>query len=524
MSIGLPQSRSYVAGLLAGVFGCLLLWSIAWRFLDHLPLYDELLHFFAARGLRDHGALTIANGSYERAWAFTWVVAAAIGTLGDTLAAARIPSLLASAALLMLMAIWVTRRVDVVAGVAATVVLCLLPATLDLAVFIRFYSLHALLVFAASVALYESVAPERGSRKRIALVVSAAALLLIALHLQITTLIACGAVVMGVGGVLLLDHWTIALSIVRRYPVWTTGGAVAAIVGGAFALTFLGIVDALREAPMWASWAASRPQFYLIALGREAPLLWPLFPAAVVAALFAQRRLTIFCVVAFSSALAVHSVAASKAMRYAYYALPFLCVIWGCALSGVYAFATRLEMRLPVLGSRTAAPLALFIVAIVLALSQEGQQVARLVLGRPATDRPGTYDGETDWSPAVPALQALVSSADRVVTSNSMKALYYFGRYDYELSASIVLETSTGEEFGLDERTGMRAIGTAQSMAQVLGMPGRTVVILEEEKIDNPVGAPADAVQTIAARCSILVVPAAAGIRAWTCPANTSSQ
>jgi hypothetical protein len=104
-----------------------------------------------------------------------------------------------------------------------------------------------------------------------------------------------------------------------------------------------------------------------------------------------------------------------------------------------------------------------------------------------------------------------------------MKALYYFGRYDYDLSATIVPETQSGQEFGLDERTGRHAISTAQSIAQVLGMPGTTIVILEEMRLGIPAGVHADAVDTIAARCSVVVVPPAAGLRAWSCP-NVSSQ
>jgi hypothetical protein len=141
-----------------------------------------------------------------------------------------------------------------------------------------------------------------------------------------------------------------------------------------------GIIHALGV-PLWASWAANRPQYYLIELGRATPLLWPLSPVAALVAYFANRRITIFRVVVLLFALAVHSAAASKAIRYVYYALPFLCVIWGCALSGLYALASRVEMRSPVLGGRVAAPLALLVATVVLALSQS-QQVARLALGR----------------------------------------------------------------------------------------------------------------------------------------------
>jgi hypothetical protein len=307
---------------------------------------------------------------------------------------------------------------------------------------------------------------------------------------------------------------------VRRYPLATVGGAILVVSSGLFGLYRLGFIDALREVPLWASWAADRPHYYLIEFARDLPLLWPLFPVAVFVAIAAHRRIAVFCIVVLLFALVVHSIAAAKSMRYVYYALPFFCVIWGCALSGLYAYASRFEIRLGALGARTAAPLLLLAAAVVVVLSQEGQRTARLVLARNSAAQV-LYAGETDWSSAVATLAPLVASADRVVTSNSMKALYYFGRYDYELNASIVIETSTGEEFGLDERTGRRAIGTAQSIASVLEMPGTTVLILEQEKLDVAVGVPADAVAAIAARCSVLAVPAAAGVRAWQCPSVT---
>ncbi len=513
------QSRSYAAGVSAGALGCALLLAMAWRMIDHLPQYDELFHFLAARGIRDHGMPVIADGIYERAVWFTWLVTVAIKTFGDSLVAARVPSLLASAGSLMLMTIWVTRRVDVLAGATAAIVFCLLPATLDLAVFIRFYTVHALLVMGMSIALYEAAAPQRTLGHRIGLAVVAAALLFLAMHFQVTTLIALAAVAAAVSSVLLLDHWKIAMRFFGRHPGWIAASAVVAIVCGSLALSGFGVVDEFRKAPLWASPSANRPQYYLLEMARDTPLLWPMFPVAVLIALFfGNRRLTSFCVVVFLFALSMHSIAAAKTMRYVYYALPFLCVVWGCALSGLYAVLTRVEMRSAELSSRKVASLALLVAAAVLALSQEGQLVARIVVGKLTTDPKAYYDGETDWSPAVPTLQPLLSSANRVVTSNAMKALYYFGRYDYDLNATIVPETQSREEFGLDERTGRHAISTAQSTAQVLGMPGTTLVILEEMRLGNPVGVPADTVETIATRCSVVAVPPAAGLKAWSCP------
>jgi hypothetical protein len=368
-----------------------------------------------------------------------------------------------------------------------------------------------------SISLYEAAAPERTLRQRIWLAVSAAALLILAMHFQVTTLIAFAAVAAAVGAILRREYWNIAVRFVRRHPVWTTATGVVAVVGGSLAATELGMVNDFLTAPLWASPSAHRPQYYLLEIALEAPLFWPMFPVAVLIALvFGNRRLTNFCVVVLLFALVLHSIAAAKSMRYIYYALPFLCVIWGCALSGLYSALARIKTRATGLGN--VAPLALLVAAVVLALSQEGQRAARLVFGKLPADPKTNYNGETDWSPAVPTLLPLLSSANRVVTSNAMKALYYFGRYDYDLNATIVPETVDGQEFGLDERTGRHAISTARSTAQVLEMPGTTVVVLEEMRLGNPAGVSADALETISERCSVVVVPAASGLRAWSCP------
>src|SRR5690606_17000396 len=137
-------------------------------------------------------------------------------------------------------------------------------------------------------------------------------------------------------------------------------------------------------------------------------------------------------------------------MRYLYYALPFFCVVWGIALAGLHRFALERAGTGPH-GARAASAGAgvIALALVVTALSQEGRRAARLVLGRATTEQALSYAGEADWASAVAPLTSALAAADRVVTSNSMKALYYLGRYDYELNASIVAETEPGDEFGV---------------------------------------------------------------------------
>ena len=74
--------------------------------------------------------------------------------------------------------------------------------------------------------------------------------------------------------------------------------------------------------------------------------------------------------------------------------------------------------------------------------------------------------------------------------SAGVKGLYFLGRYDYEVNASVVQETETGQEFGRDPRTGRQAISSADSVARVVAEPGRSLVIVEEQKLGRNGGVP----------------------------------
>jgi hypothetical protein len=342
---------------------------------------------------------------------------------------------------------------------------------------------------AAAVAAYEASDRLRTLPSRVAFAVVAVALCSLALQSQLNTRISVGAVVLGVVAVLLLDYWRAAAGVVRHNPIRVAGVILLAVGVGVVVLSSL----------------ADRPQYYAIELTRVAPLLWPVLPAAAVAAFATERRFTVFFATAFVFAFAAHSAAAVKQMRYIYYALPFMCVILGVGLSGAYALAARAR-----------SPWMLWVAALVLALSQEGSSAARLAAGRSPTSR---YADDADWAPAVPTLAPLVSTVNRVVSSNSLKTLYYFGRYDYELAGSVVVETETGKELGRDERRGGTMIGAADSTRQVLEMPGRTLFILENAAIGADSGVSAEAEENVAARCKSVFVPPAAGIHAWSCVA-----
>ena len=55
-----------------------------------------------------------------------------------------------------------------------------------------------------------------------------------------------------------------------------------------------------------------------------------------------------------------------------------------------------------------------------------------------------------------------------MLTTNEFHTIYYFGRYNYQISRYRVTETEFGQEFGRDPRTGRPAISALESFRLVL--------------------------------------------------------
>jgi hypothetical protein len=512
-------ARGWGWAIAAGLCGAVLVVLMSRSVIDHAVHYDELLHILSARGLLQTGLPAVADGFYTRAEIFTRSVMWSIKHFGDSPVSARYPALAGSAALVLLVGIWVTRQAGFLAGAAAAALLCVVPTTVDVSVFARFYTFHAVIMTLMFFAAYETLKPGRTVGTRVFAALLTLALVPLGLHFQSTTIIAVGAVVMALLALVVMDRWSLVRSLLMRRPF----GAFVTLCFGAgaalFAVWQLGLLDEVGSSTLWAARDAKRYHYYLVEFRDDLPLLWPLLPAAAFLAVVSpvQRRLGVFCVVALGSALMVHSVAAQKSMRYVYYLVPLMCIVWAIAFS-VLATST---FRGGLGSSSRSGPRASWVVVILamaaILLSQEGARAGNLLVGRVSNLANQPFSDEPDWTSLVAELAPRAQLADRVVTSNSMKALYYLGRYDYELNATIVPETEDGAEFGRDERTGRQAIGTADSIRQVLAEPGTTLVVIEASKIGRTSGVTKEAYSTVMQMCENLTLPAATGVRAWWC-------
>jgi 4-amino-4-deoxy-L-arabinose transferase-like glycosyltransferase len=512
-------TRSWGWALVVGILGAILVVLMTRSVIGHPVHYDELLHMLSARGLIQSGTPVIADGVYSRSELYTRAVAWSFRQFGDSAVSARLPALAAGSFLVFIVGVWMVRTVGLLAGTVAAFLLCLIPATVDVAVFARFYTMHAAATTLVFIAAYEAMRPDRTVPARMLLGGVSLSLVPLAWHFQDTTIIAVGAVAAAVAALVIMDHWPRGWALFRVRPLLTVIVLCLVAIAGVGVVAYLGLLEDLGRSALWAEHSASRFQFYIVEFRKDLPLLWPLLPAAAVIAVVqpSHRRLAVFCAVVVGSALIVHSIAAQKTMRYVYYLAPLMCVLWAIALANLVSTMTReraVAGEPRVIG---ASWLAVAVFGAAFVFSQEGSRAINLVAGRVANMERLPFAGEPDWTSSLEILAPRVAAADRVVTSNSVKAIYYLGGYDLELNATIVPETETGSDFGRDPRTGRPAIGKAESIRQVLARPGNTLVVIESSKIGRASGVNSDAFRVIASRCEELELSPGSGVRAWWC-------
>ena len=288
---------------------------------------------------------------------------------------------------------------------------------------------------------------------------------------------------------------------------------MAAAAIAAFVLWRFGLLERFQSSATWAGSQANRKSYYLTLLSETWPLFWPLWPAALALALLRRSRVGVFCGTVFCVAVVMHSLAGMKASRYLYYAMPFGCVVLGI---GAEALAASLRSMARKTEGVTVAVI-IVVIIVGLGLSQEVQRSIKFLLGKPSAYAAFPYFDEPDWSAATPVLKPLADEVDHVLVSAGVKGLYFLGRYDYEVNASVVQETETRQEFGRDRRTGRQAISSAAAVAEVIAEPGRSLVIVEEQKLDLDEGVPRETVDLLQRKCRVVDMPAGVGLSVWLC-------
>jgi hypothetical protein len=443
--------------------------------------HDELHHILAARGLLASGEPRIAEGIYNRGYLYTWVVAQGFRLLGDSLVVARLPALLAAAALVPVMFLWLRAEAGPRAAWIATGLYALSPFAIELAQFARFYTLQTLAFLLGAIALHRALLGPAPPWLRLLLLPAAALALGLAITLQPTTMM--GLVGLAAWAALavalprLLDP---AISPRRRGAVLLA--ALAVLLALALVVWRAGILAEYwalyRGTPLFLERSSDEFWYYHARYSLYYPTLWPAVGVLGLAGLAVWPRPGLLALGVFATAFVLGSLGGSKALRYMAYAQPFLFVAWGLGLAALWGGLGRFlgGLRQGLAGLPAGLPRAW---AGRLAGLLVGAAVACLAIANPAWLRSVallahvTVPGEEpniDWGQAQPSLLPLAERAGIVVTTAELETLYYLGRYDLLLNRARFSELRPPEaqEFGRDWRTGRPVISTAASLAQII--------------------------------------------------------
>jgi hypothetical protein len=463
--------------------------SISIRLLNlDQPLGDnEIFHILAARSWMEDGTFRVAEGSYTRASYFT-ILLAGFFTFFDasTPFIARLPAVLAGSFLVVALFVWVQRETNRFAAWVAAIVLCCAPMAIEMSQFVRFYALHALTFWFAAVGTYVLVTHRLSGIKGTLLALLIAGLFSLSLHLQIITLV-------GMAGVFLWVFCEIAGSRFRHImafarPWWVPTIALILVV---ISVTFVfasGLGEQLlsiyRKVPPHATKEIQKLWLYHYLLLEQYPTLWSLLPVALIVAIARKRRFGLFCACVFLTVVIVQSGGGRKSVKYIYYAMPFFFALWGFVLAEAIPYLRRRIIEvlegIPVLASRPRVghAVAWSIVGVVMTFLVVSNSIAipvyRTISG-PGVSHP-------NWEAARTVLQPWLKRSLVVMASPMSKTLYYLGRGDIEFGQKYIYESNPQEEFGIDYRTGLRAISRVDSLKLMFGCYQRGLFIMETRR------------------------------------------
>ena len=445
--------------------------------LDRLPHPDELHHILAARGLLESGEPRIAEGLYTRAILYTWLVAWSYELFGVSLAAARAPSLVTIALLNGVFFLWLAREAGRPAACVATALWALSPFAIATAQFCRFYALQGLVFFIGAWFVYAAVLSHASLRRRVLLGLAALPFLALAAELQPTTALGLAGLAGWAAAALFLPWFANRDVPARRRLSLGLAAVIAAAVLLAVVLTtgLLGKVWTIyRSTPVFNEGNASDFWYYHARYSLLYPSLWPLVGVLGLAAAVRFPRPVGFALTVFAIGFLLNSFAASKSLRYLFYAQIYLFVPFGLGLVALYpallAFARDLAARLASLFKPGVRPLGAVLVAgaVAFALLANPAWLRSTLLLADVTIPP--EEPKANWPAAYTTLLPYLETVDVVITTEELGALYFLGRFDVRFSRSKLPELMPDErhEFGHDFRTGRPVIASNTSVRRLV--------------------------------------------------------
>lgn len=482
---------------------------------------DEFYHLLVGQSWQRDGNFALLDGSYTRAWLFTIIVGTFFDLFGQAnLVIARLPSVLAMSGCAALLFQWVARPGRYVGAFCAVLLFSMAAYSFDIGHFARFYALHALFILGAAGCLY--IAARRGEPLRPLWVGMAIICLVVALHLQPVTVIACvglaiwfgwerGAVLRGVPPAFVLLACSAGL--VGLVLVWLTWPELGTVI------------DKYQHAERWAAAAQNDRLYYLREWLVQIPALILLWPVALVLAWRVNPSLAALCLCMVASSLLLHSFAGMKAWRYIYYVFPFLCMPYGLAIDALFTQAgkdSKSEM-MPRLFQGAVRPVVVTAMALLLLMgaSPNYRHSAKMLAARlPLVARhPQLLAGpvpDGDWNRAEPGLRRAVADNNGViVTGDDLRTMAHVGPFDVFISHSRLGELDPPVDFTRDHRTGRALIDSGKALEMVVDCNVEGVVMVSDKQWRSLMGVRTDVADTIERRLTSVPAPAGFHLYRW---------
>lgn len=466
--------------------------------LHHTPYVDELNHVMAAHSLLERGTMELSSGGvpYTRARLFTYLVAALFRVFGESLAVARMPAVVAGAALVTVLFVWVRSVAGRGAAWTAAMLFCFQPQSIYLSQLARFYTIQSLCFFGGAMLIHR-VATDRaltlaGVLQRFA---GALLLFLLALHFQIITIV-------GVAGVLV---WAVADRARARMRAAHTMLALAMIVAvGVLALfaiqrgAFASQLALFNYVDQWAAANRHNTRYYYDVFLDQYATLWTLFPLLAILAIHRSGRAAMFCLVPFVIAFVVHSLAAWKAERYLFSVMPMFFAVAGIGIAeGARRLRPAIEGALDWLAgtslttrarARGTALVFAFLAAFAALGNGATSYAMKMMLVSDANWKLALlYRGQPDWDAAHAVLGPLADSSAIVISSSELKSLYYLHRADVLLSVDYLGDPRhPGPEFTVFRKLARPVISTTESLDQLRACFPTGLVVAEHGQWRTP--------------------------------------
>ena len=452
--------------------------------------FDEFYHFLAARSWAENGTLAIGDGAYLRGSLFTKALGVVFAYFGESINVARIVPVLGGIAWALIVFLWSRFFLGRFIAWIAVMMFIFSNVFLGLSTYIRFYSWHGFFVFSAFAlgTLYLSQ-----SRKNIYsnfILILAIVSILLAYHLQESTLI---AIVAFSCFLILFYHDFIKKILVaiftdKRYLFLSFSLLTAiAIVCYSFDIPQI-IWTKYSHSALWATKISKTVYHWYFKTNY--PLLWSIFPMTAVWAAVYRPPYGLACAVIFSVCFLLHSFAGMRDIRYLAYALPFFFIIGSIAVVGAIkslkaaisvtdykylkSYLTLHGLTLPIISFVT------FITFSFAIIVNDGFRDAYdVMLGKNSTMG-------ADWSAYSQDLKRLANSVDVVVVTYSVAGIYFIGDIDFVMSPTIIMETDTQEEFGYDSRIGRRVISSLDSLKLIMECYSSGLIVVDQRRWGDP--------------------------------------